>query len=154
MHIWWSLSLLLNLLSFIVLHFQSLFFTLVLSLFRVYWQTNRVAQSPFREADSSSVSPEIPLVLWNLKFHYRVHKSPPLVPFLIQTNPVRHISTFSFNMHFSIIQSTFRSSRWSVLFTFTYENPVHISLLSRYYPRALSWFDHCKAARELCVCVQ
>jgi hypothetical protein len=50
-------------------------------------------------------------------------------------------------MHFNIIQSTFRSSKWSVLFTFTYENPVRISLLSLYYPHALPWFDHHKAAR-------
>ena len=52
---------LLNLRSFIVLHFQSLFFTLVLSLFRVYWQTNRLAQSPFREADSSPLVQKFPL---------------------------------------------------------------------------------------------
>lgn len=152
MHIWWSLSPLLHLRSFIVLHFQSLFFTLVLSLFRIYWQTNRMEQSPFREADSSSVSPENPLILWNLKVHYRVHKSPPLVPFLIQTNPVRNIPRFSFNMHCNIIQSTFMSSRLSILFTFTYENPVGISLLSHYYPRALLQFDHHKAACELYVC--
>jgi hypothetical protein len=55
-------------------------------------------------------------------------------------------------MHFNIIQSTFRSSRWSVLFTFTHENPVHMSLLPHYYPHALPWFDHHKAAREICIC--
>jgi hypothetical protein len=31
---------------------------------------------------------KFPALLWNLNFHYRVHKSPPLVPVLIQMNRV------------------------------------------------------------------
>jgi len=43
---------------------------------------NPMEQSPFWEANSFSAGQGIPLVLWNLKCHHCVHKSPSLAPIL------------------------------------------------------------------------
>ena len=59
--------------------------------------------SSFPEANSFLVSQEIPLILWNPKVHYRIHKSPPLVPILNQSNAVPASPCQFLKFHFNIV---------------------------------------------------
>ena len=52
----------------------------------VHLLTHSMEQSPFGEANQFSAGQGGPHILWNLKVHYRIYKSPPPVPILTQTN--------------------------------------------------------------------
>jgi hypothetical protein len=45
-------------------------------------------QSPVLKAESHSVDQEIPLLLWNLKVHYRIYNIPPRYGIQIHMNPL------------------------------------------------------------------
>jgi len=60
-------------------------------------------QIPSLEANRFSATHEIPRVLRNPKFHYRIHNSPPPVPTLTPINPVHASSPYS--LKFNLILS-------------------------------------------------
>jgi hypothetical protein len=78
---------------------------------------NSIQHSPSWEANWFSDSQEIPQILWNPKFHYRIHKFPPNVPIQSQFNPV-HVFAFQIlKIHLNIIlPSTSGSHKWYLPF--------------------------------------
>jgi hypothetical protein len=65
--------------------------------------TNSMESSPFLEATSCTAIQEFSNILWNPKFHYRVHKSQSLVPGLSQMNPVHITPSYFFNIYPNVV---------------------------------------------------
>ena len=78
------------------------------------------------EANRLSASQEIATILWNLEFHYLIHKSQPSEP--DRSSPWSHI-LLPEDPSYIILASTPGSSRLSLFLGFSHQNPVHTSLL-------------------------
>ena len=68
-----------------------------------YLFTYSIEQSPSWEVNKFSASQEIPLILWNPKVHYRIHKYPPPFPILSQLDPVHTRKSHFLKVYINII---------------------------------------------------
>jgi hypothetical protein len=109
--------------------------------------TNSMEMSPSWEATSHAATQEFPNILWNLRVHYHVHKSPPLVLMLRQIKSVQTTPSYFSNIHFNIIHPpTSWSSWWSLSFWLSHQYSICIPLLPHscylHCPPYPCWLHH------------
>ena len=81
---------------------------------------NCIEHRPSWVVCTTSYSQEIPLIIWNVMFHYRAHNTPPLVLIQSQINLVRAPPpSYLLVIHFNVPPSTPRSSKLSLSLSIT-----------------------------------
>jgi hypothetical protein len=81
------------------------------------------------KAANCAATQELRSILWNPKAHYRVHKSPLLVPILSQIDQVHTGPSYLYKIHFNKVRSpTSWSSLWSLSCLLFHQNPICIPL--------------------------
>jgi hypothetical protein len=95
----------------------------------IYHSLTHGSESFLRNRQLCSYS-KILSIVWNLKVHYRVHKSPPLTPILSQINPMHSILSYLPKIHFNIVHP--RLAFPSGLFPFAF--PTNILYAFRFSP--------------------
>jgi hypothetical protein len=97
--------------------------------------------SPSWEAATCAPTQELPSILWNPNIHYRVHKSPPLVPILNQINPIHTIPSNPISLRSILILSThLRLGLTSGLFPSGFPPLPHSCYMPS--PSHPPWLDH------------
>jgi hypothetical protein len=73
--------------------------------------------------NGSQLVKKFPQILWNPKFHHRIHKYPSPFPIFSQLNPVHTLTSLFLKTHFNIIfPSTLGFLQWSPYLRFPHQN--------------------------------
>jgi len=103
-----------------------------------FFLTYSMEPSPSLESNRFAASQEIPRIVWNPKFHYRIQKCPPPVPITSQLDPVHIPTSYFLKIHLNIIIPSMPGCpKWSLSLRFPHQNPLYASPLThtRYMPR-------------------
>ena len=80
-----------------------------------YLLTYAIEQSHSWRANRFSDSQEIPCILWNPKFQYRIHTCAPPVHIMSKLDPMHAPTSLFLNIYLNInLPSTHGSSKWSL----------------------------------------
>jgi len=111
---------------------------IICHLFLLHLFSCRIHKMHNWETSNHSAIQDIRSLLCDVKFHYRGHKCPQMVPILSHMHPVHTFPSYFPNIHSNIIfPSTPCSSMWSLPSKFYDQSFVYVSHLSHtcYMPR-------------------
>jgi len=80
--------------------------------------------------EATSASQAVSHIFWNMRVHYRIHKSLPPAPLPRQLNPVHALLSYLLKTYFNIkLPFTPMSFKWFLSFGFPHQNFLYIYLL-------------------------